>query len=258
MAFYTSIAPYYDDIFPLSREQIRFIIEQSDDDTVSIAETQSRSKRRKMLLDIGCATGNLSLSLSQHGFIVTGIDADREMVHLARRKASDTQPESAITFFEADMKNLTGVFPSASFNVVVCFGNTLVHLTEPQSISSFVEDTSTLLTRNGVFLLQIINYDRILDNNISVLPTIENEKIRFERQYSYRHSQHCIEFTTKLTVKDHNKTVTNSVLLYPLRKAELTEYLKRAGFTNLRLYGDFSDRPFSEACLPLIVRACRE
>ena len=72
MSFYDEIAPYYDAIFPLNRAQIGFV--------ENCVETPYAGKR---ILDVGCGTGDLALSLAEAGFNVTGIDSDMEMIRRA-------------------------------------------------------------------------------------------------------------------------------------------------------------------------------
>jgi hypothetical protein len=101
--------------------------------------------------------------------------------------------------------------------------------------------------------LQIVNYDRILEENIQVLPLINNNTVKFERYYEYIPKRNKIGFSTVLTVKKKNRVVKNRVELYPLKNKELKNLLKKAGFANPLLYGSFARQPFSHSSLALIV-----
>jgi len=106
-----------------------------------------------------------------------------------------------------------------------------------------------LLYDNGSLILQIINYDRILDKKITSLPEIKNEAegISFTREYMYKPEKGLIDFNTKLTVqKDmaEKRVFENSVELFPLRSGELLKILEKCGFASIKFFGDFESNPY--------------
>jgi 2-polyprenyl-3-methyl-5-hydroxy-6-metoxy-1,4-benzoquinol methylase len=240
MAFYQSIAPWYDQIFPASAMQVKF------------TEQQLSALSNKKLLDVGCGTGNLSLLLANAGAIVTGIDLDSEMVNRAISKAQD---RPLVSFEVVDMLKISKEFAPLSLDAVVCYGNTLVHLLRSGDILSFFNQSATLLKCGGHLLIQIINYDYVLDEGLDSLPTIENDHIKFIRQYEFREQDELINFKTHLTVKSTGQTLTNSVPLHPMRRDFLKMLLQEAGFERIQFFGGFDGAPLSETSMPLIVTA---
>jgi hypothetical protein len=152
------------------------------------------------------------------------------------------------------MRDLSGRFPPSSLDAILCLGNTLVHLEERSDVLSFCRTSKDLIKRGGRFLLQILNYDHILARRLPELPTIENDRVRFERIYRY-HDDGPILFRTVLTVRATGSVVENEVFLYPLRKGEIGAMLSEAGFAEIRFYGDFRKAPLMPESLPLIVEA---
>ncbi|GAO29543.1 class I SAM-dependent methyltransferase [Geofilum rubicundum] len=240
MAFYQSIAPWYDQIFPASPMQVKFTAQQLSDLT------------QKTLLDIGCGTGNLSLLLADAGAQVTGIDLDSEMVKMAQSKA---QGRAGLRFQVADMLQISKLFEPQSLDAVVCFGNTLVHLLRSGDILSFFNQSATLLKQGGHLLIQIINYDYVLDEGLDGLPTIENDHIRFERRYEFREQDEMINFKTHLTVKSTKQIIRNSVPLHPIRRDFLKMLLQESGFESIRFFGGFDGSELSERSMPLVISA---
>lgn len=240
MEFYSSIADVYDYVFPLKAMQVDFI-------------GKSLHAEKAQILDIGCATGSLAIELARLGHSVTGIDFDKKMIEKAEEKAA--AEGLTITFMQMDMRKIPDHFTPKQFDLVLCCGNTLVHLTDPADIRHFLAQTAVLLNEGGVFLLQIINYDRILDKGISGLPTIENDRIRFERYYNYDSSSGLIDFTTILTIKDSRQKIENTIPLYPIRKSELIDLLHPAGFRKIVTYGGFDRSSSTSDSIPLIVKA---
>lgn len=240
MAFYKSIAPWYDHIFPASPLQVKF------------TEQQLSGLSPKKILDVGCGTGNLSLLLAEKGAMVTGIDLDAEMVSRAKNKAIG---RAGLDFQVRDMLQISHQFEPLSLNAVVCYGNTLVHLLRSGDILSFFNQSAGLLKPGGHLLLQIINYDYVLDEGLDGLPTIENEHIRFERHYEFREQDEMINFKTLLTVKSSGLTITNSVPLHPVRRDFLRMLLQESGFGRIQFFGGFDSAPLTERSMPLIVTA---
>jgi SAM-dependent methyltransferase len=90
----------------------------------------------------------------------------------------------------------------------------------------------------GNAAIQVLNYDHIPDHGISELSSISNEHITFDRSYAKADSG-LLNFMTRLTVKGDGRIIENEVLLYPLRKRELEERLRDAGFSGISFYGGF-------------------
>ncbi|HTZ18525.1 MAG TPA: class I SAM-dependent methyltransferase [Dissulfurispiraceae bacterium] len=239
MSFYSSIAEYYDFIFPFNRAHVDFVkscIEQPYEG--------------KMVLDVGCGTGDLAVELTGMGFRVTGIDYDQEMLAEAKKK-----DQGSIPFLHMDMRDLSKAFKPATFDVVLCFGNTLVHLSDVAETGAFCGGVREALKGNGKFLLQILNYDHILDHGVWELPLIENDTVRFERSYMYDGAANLLAFETKLYVKATGSMIENTIPLYPIRKGELKAALGKAGFAGISFYAGFDKSPLKDDSLPLVVEA---
>ena len=165
--FYESIAKVYDYIFPKNRKQLEFV--------ESIKKINSKEK----MLDIGCATGNLTELLGEKTRNIIGIDLDKELL----KEAKDKHPN--LNFENMNMLEINEKFEENSFERVVSFGNTLVHLDSREEVEEFFQKVYKTLKFNGFFIVQIINYNRIIEKNIKNLPTIDNEKVKFVRDYEY-------------------------------------------------------------------------
>lgn len=241
MSFYMSIADYYEEIFPPNKMQIEFVQQ-------AFINTNTLS-----VLDIGCGIGTLSFELSGLFRKVTAIDLDGAMLNVANSKSHESV--SKPLFRQLDMQNIQNEFGSNTFDAVLCFGNTLVHLNGPDEVLNFFKQAKSILKENGKLLFQIINYDRIIDQRINGLPTIENEKIKFVRNYSYHAEQNILDFESILTLKDSGEKIENTIQLYPLRKSEIENLLEKSGFSEWQFYGNFKMDEFMRTSIPLIVKA---
>lgn len=243
MSFYESIAKYYDDIFPLNQGQVDFILNSTQ-----------KSLDKQNVLDVGSGTGTLTLELGEHFSSVMGIEIDAQMLDVAYHKASKRRLN--VLFRQRNMLTLQSMNYANVFDLVVCLGNTLVHLENLDQVTTFFEGVQSVLKKEGKLLLQLINYDRILDQDIDHLPTIENERVKFERRYEYLPEKDKINFKTKLTVFDEDKVIENEQLLLPVRKDTLIDLLEKSDFKKIKAYGDFNRGDFSlKNSQPLIIEA---
>jgi 2-polyprenyl-3-methyl-5-hydroxy-6-metoxy-1,4-benzoquinol methylase len=239
--FYESIAKYYHFIFPLNMAQVAFV-------------RQSFEKTQQLeLLDIGCGIGELSFELSRHFKKVNAIDLDDSMIRRAEQDVG--AGPGNLNFSVLNMLEIEKTFGAHSLDAIVCFGNTLVHLDGPEQILDFFKQSRAVLKSDGKLLIQIINYDRIIDQNINFLPTIENDEIRFVRNYRLHPDHKKLDFQTMLTIKKTNKTIENTIELYPLQSGEINQMLLEAGFTKIVFFGNFKREAFSKDSIPMVVEA---
>lgn len=224
---YHEYAKYFDKIFPAKDQIVAFLEKHLDG---------------KRILDVGCGSGEYTIALHDKGYSVTGIDLDTEMIAYAKKKAS------AIYFKVENMLDMDDEI----YDSLYCIGNTLVHLPTKKDIQTFLNSCYKKI-EDGNIVLQIINYDRILEEHITSLPTIENEEVTFVRNYS--HKEDKIVFSTILKTKD--KRYENAVELIPLCKDELVEMLKEAGFKTINSYKGFSDAPYEKDSYALVIVASK-
>ncbi len=234
MDFYTQISEYYKDIFPLNKAQVTFVKSYLD-----------KGKATKSMLDIGCSTGDLSVELCDYFDVIAAIDTNEEMLEIARAN------NNKIDFKNISMLDVDTQFPSNTFDFVLCFGNTIVHLQNNNEIELLFQKVKTILKPNGKFLFQIINYDNVLDNNLKELPTIENNRIKFERYYNIDQNN-MIDFSTTLTIKTTGEEIISSIKLFPARKQQIEQSLLKAGFENIISFSSFNKNEYSKNSLPLV------
>lgn len=236
MTFYQSIASHYEQIFPLNRAQLDFV------------KTSFEDTSKLTALDIGCGTGSLSFELAELFSKVTAIDLDEAMLEKAIERN-----DRGIHFQKLNMLAIEKEYRQNTFDAIICFGNTLVHLDGHKQVLDFFKHARNVLKKNGKLLIQIINYDRIIDQQINGLPTIENNRVKFVRNYFYHPIQNKIDFETILTLKETGETIKNNIQLFPVRKNEIIEQLTDAGFKQFDFYGNFKKDDLTKDSQPLIV-----
>lgn len=238
--FYTSIAEYYEHIFPLNKLQVSFI------------EQELGELNDLHFLDAGCSTGQLANALTNQGALGIGIDLNADLIS----KATERYASPSLSFRTLNMLEIGANFASGYFDFVVCFGNTLVHLESITRVRDFFKQCASSLKPGGKLFIQTLNYQYIIANGITELPLIENEHIRFERYYRLPDAvQSKVEFRTVLTIKANGNELVNSTLLLPLRKNDLEPLLLASGFKSIGFFENFKHDVLSGSQLPLIISA---
>ena len=239
MSFYGELAKHYEQVFPPSAEQTEFISKLNKKGT------------SHNLLDMGCGSGAFAASMAAHLEQVEAFDLDTEMVSLAKSKYKAEN----LRFQPGNMLQIAQLYAGMSFDLITCFGNTLVHLPQKDA-AKVIEQVSTLLNPGGCFILQILNYEYIFTENITALPLIETGSLRFERSYELK-SRKEISFNTRITLNSENKTLNNSTPLYPLFKQELRNMLLDRGFIEAHFYQNFYGEAYTGQHIPLILSAVK-
>jgi 2-polyprenyl-3-methyl-5-hydroxy-6-metoxy-1,4-benzoquinol methylase len=245
MEFYKNIYKAYDKLFPFQPKQMEFVISHA-----------KMINEKVNILDIGCGTASLAIQLARRTYSIEAFDVSHEMIKIAKEKKEDLYPYKYPVFKICGMENFKKEYQNQSFKLILCFGNTIVHLNSFRAIEKFISDVYKQLDKDSLFLFQILNYDYILDNNIDSLPTVGDNKTFMKRKYVFREDG-LIDFNTSLVDVESNTEINSSVPLFPIRKDEISKILTDTGFSTPEFYGNFAMDPLMSYSIPL-VGACKK
>lgn len=199
---YQHFALYYDQIFPVNPN--------------TYEQLKRWMTKNKKAIDLGCATGHLVHFMHLQEMQATGVDLDGKMIEVARSNYP------LLTYINMDMVDyLDG---QKDIQLMTCLGNTIPHLNNDQ-IHRFFEEVSKALASDGLLIIQLLNYDKILRDLPEELPVIERGGITFHRYYRY-FQDHLI-FKTRLHISQHE--TEGSTILYPYTKDELKKIIQDHG-----------------------------
>ncbi len=191
-------------------------------------------------LDAGSGTGFHSLLLASFGVDVTAVDISGEMLSRLQKNASDTN--YTISTVQSSFQTL-GEVVTSTFDAVFCLGNTLAHIPKnelPEVLTIFKK----LLNEHGVLVIQMLNYDLILNKRERIVNITERENKTFIRFYDFLGS--TLGFNI-LTIGKQGTTITHTLQtteLYPIKVAEMQEVVHSIGWNNIERYGSFALTPF--------------
>lgn len=222
MGFYSEFAEHYEKIFPCRPATVDFLDR--------VLPTGGR------ILDVGCGTGGVVAGLTARGRSGLGVDPDPEMVTAAR------EAHPGCEFRTLGMENL-GVLDDRGFDGIYCVGNVLPHL-PVRELGGFLETVYDLLAPGGVWVVQTVNFDPLLEKNRHDFPPIEipDEGLRFLRTY-LDIDEVALTFATRLEQRGR-VLFEGEVELYPRRAETYVRMHDDAGFSLVEQWGDFGRSDF--------------
>ena len=217
----------------------------------------------RRVLDLGCGTGEHARFLASLGFEVTGVDASPAQVEAARgADPGGRYVQGSLT----DLAELVELV-DPGFGGAICVGNTLPHLTEEDDLRRCFTGLADRLLPGGRFLLQILNYDRILDRGERTFPVLvrpgeDGAETVFLRLMTPRPDGRVVFTPATLRWRPGAEpplelVSAEEVQLRGWRRAEVEALLREAGFEVREVLGTMTGDPWSPTSPDLVVVAAR-
>jgi len=184
------------------------------------------------IVDLCCGTGELASNLISLGYKVTGVDASREMLEAARRKAP------AATLLHQDAAEFSPLEPAEA---VVCFFDSLNHLLDGAKLQQTFHHVFKALGPAGTFLFDVNTRAAYGELWNSSACHVEPDHAFFLRG---SFDPTASTGTTRITMFRLNGTWQRNdveVLQRPLEVAELEPMLRAAGFTTVQSFRPMED-----------------
>ena len=198
--------------------------------------------------DIACGTGNITLSLSQRGYEMIGVDASGEMLSVAREKASDAGED--ILFLQQNMASIDLYGTCGAF---LCMIDGINYMVSPKKLLHFFQRLRTcFLDADGIFIFDISTRYKLQTILGSHTFIYNQEDIFYTWENQYHPNHHLCSMYLTFFSRQKNGLYRRFEEVH-LQKAytqkELTWALKQAGFSHVNCYHEQSfdaPRPDSE------------
>lgn len=196
------------------------------------------------VLDAACGTGMHAIELARHCYQAAGADLSRGMVEKARLNANEAGVKAV--FKTASFGEFARVFKDETrfpFDMVICLGNSLPHLTSEVDIRKALTDFGACLRPGGLLILQNRNFDAVMTKRERWIgPQSRRDGDRewlFLRFYDFDPDGLITFNIVRLRREGEGPWVQalSTVRLFPLMKKQMAYMLEDSGFTNLRFYG---------------------
>lgn len=211
----------------------------------------------KRVLDLGCGSGEHTRFLNSLGFEVTGVDASSSQLEAAR------VAEPGGRYVRARLTELDSVV-LAGQGGAICLGNTLPHLCEESDVRALLDGLARCLPPGAPFLLQLLNYDRILERGERIFPAVlrpdeaAGEATVFLRLMTHLGGGHLSFLPATLRYRPGAAAplellVAQEVPLRGWRRAEVEGLLTSSGFRVREVLGTMTGEAWSPAASDLVL-----
>jgi SAM-dependent methyltransferase len=198
------------------------------------------------ILELGCGTGRVALTLAQAGFDVTGIDVAEGMLREARRKA--VEAGLAVEWVHADMRALD---LGRTFALILLPANALGHLLDLGDFEACMASVKRHLAPGGRFVIDFFvpKTSLLLDEPDKRFPFAESDdpegqRIAITHSYVYEPDTQIKRVTTYHTLPGEPDEIEGQLVIRMYFPQELDALCKYNGLEIEAKYGAYDGRPF--------------
>ncbi|MDA1194947.1 MAG: class I SAM-dependent methyltransferase [Planctomycetota bacterium] len=216
------------------------------------------------VLDLGCGTGEHVAWFARSGWRAVGLDRSETMIEAAREHEARGEGR----FVLGDALSPQAALPEEPpFDLALCLGNMLPHVLDDAELASFVRGAAAVLAPGGRLLVQILNYAKLLSDDVTALPVNVRrgdgeERIVFLRLMARAPHGRVLFFPTTLTLdvdaeEPLHVHTTRRVELRAWSAEQLTHVFESAAF-HVEQFGDMEGGAYDPAAShDLVVLATR-
>ena len=184
------------------------------------------------VLDLACGTGTMTWELARRGYEMIGVDGSAEMLSQAQIKTG----EGIAPLFLCQSMPKLDLF--GTVEAAVCCLDSLNYLTRPQDVQRTFERLHLFIAPGGILVFDV-NTDsklRWMDGQVFIDET-EDTYCVWRTAYKNGLARYDMDIFTRCDDGAWERSQeTHRERIYSVE--ELTGWLKAAGFTDVRTYGD--------------------
>ncbi len=209
----------------------------------------------RTVLDLACGTGTLTCLLAERGYDMTGVDLSEEMLAVAAEKGR-ALPEPPL-FLHQSMDELD-LYDTV--DACVCCLDSVNYVTRPAALKKAFQRVHLFLTPGGSFLFDINTPAKLkgLDGQL-FMDEDEDSACIWRAEYSARRRicTYGMDIFTRVE-GDLWRREEEVHEEYAYTPEELTEYLRQAGFRDIKQFGELSLRAPKEGEQRIFFRARKD
>lgn len=240
MEAYTGFAQVYDKFMDNIdyEEWCRYLIELLKEYGVDNKEDSNR-----IILDLGCGTGNVTNLLSKAGFDMIGVDNSQEMLNIAMEKRGD---DESILYLLQDMREFE-LYGTVAAVVSIC--DSINYITEYEDLLDVFKLVNNYLDPGGVFIFDLKMKHNFAEIGDSVIAE-DREDCSFIWDNYFDEEENINEYQLSLFVKGDDGrydkfTEWHYQRAYTLE--EIKQALNEAGLEFVTAYNAFTKEPADES-----------
>ena len=208
-------------------------------DFASVYDIFMENIEPKLVLELGCGTGNITERLAKKGYDMLGIDISAEMLSVAKQKAEKENLKNTLYI----LQDMTEFELYGTVSVVLCLCDSINYITEYEDLVKVFKLVNNYLDPNGLFIFDINTehkFKNILGDNTFAY-TEDNAAYIWQNYYDEK--EKINEYYVNFFIGDQNGNYKRNTE-YHYEKAysvdEIKEALKTAGLVFEACYDAFS------------------
>lgn len=199
------------------------------------------NRESRIILDIACGTGNITIPLANMGYDMIGVDISTDMLSQAIAKSTNKQ----ILFLAQDMRELD-LYGTVDAAICVCDGmNYILHESE---LAAVFKRVRMFLNPGGVFIFDMntnYKFEEILGDK-TFAANVEGATYEWDNLYDAKTgiNEYRVTFTSDkgepFEEVHHQRAYSVDAII---------NLLSSAGFNTIDIYDGYSDSSFREDCV---------
>ncbi len=188
----------------------------------------------RTVIDLACGTGSVALLMAQRGYEVVGVDMSEEMLTVAAQRAAEL-PRMPV-FIRQKLQQLR--LPRG-VDMAVCALDGLDYILDPADCQEAIRRIYRALNPGGIFIFDVNTPEKLraMDGQVFL---DEDEEVYCVWRGEFDEATNICSYGMDLFQREggvwHRSFEEHQEYAYSV--AELTTYLKNAGFTHIRVYAD--------------------
>lgn len=194
----------------------------------------SEGVRPRTAVDLACGTGSVSALLAKRGLSVIGVDMSEDMLSIAYEKTRDLKSPPMFVCQKLQQLQLP-----RGVDLAVCALDSLDYITDPDDCAEAIRRVYKVLNPGGVFIFDVNTPEKLraMDGQVWL---DEDEDVYCVWRGEFDDATNICSYGMDLFQRNGNvwQRSFEEHREYTYSAAMLTDFLKRAGFTSIQVYGD--------------------
>lgn len=188
----------------------------------------------RTVVDLACGTGSVTAILARQGLQVTGVDMSEEMLTVAMEKVMDMENPPRFV-----CQKLQKLWLPRGVDLAVCALDSLDYVTNPENCKESIRRVYKALNPGGIFIFDVNTPEKLRAMDSQVFLDEDDDVYCVWRGEFDEQSNICSYgmdlFQRRGEVWERSFEEHRE---YAYSQEQLTEYLKTAGFTHIKVYAD--------------------
>lgn len=185
-------------------------------------------------VDLACGTGSVAILLAQMGLRVTGVDISEDMLTAAWDKASAMEEPPMFV-----CQPLQKLHLPRGVDLAVCALDSLDYILDPADCQEVIRRVYKCLNPGGIFIFDVNTPEKLraMDGQVFL---DEDEDVYCVWRGEFDEQTNICSYGMDLFLRqgDHWQRSFEEHREYAYSQSQLTDFLKKAGFSRIRVYAD--------------------